>query len=148
VAATVTLATTTLLANIAASDGQVQLGSTSGVLPGVRLFIDGELMTVLSLGLGTSVNVQRGHGGTATAAHGSNQTVYIGRADQFYMNDPVGVPPTPELVSPWINTLANRIWLARGDEVGLGAGARWWQQVTTTYDVGALGVRTATQSPT
>lgn len=146
-AATTTLSTVTLLANISASDNQISVSSTSGLVPGVRFFIDGELLGYLSLGPSTLVNVKRGLDGTQTQPHGSNATVYIGRADQFFQSDPHGVPPNPEPVTPYINATGNRLWVAQGDEVGSGAGARWWQQVTTTYGAGALGVRSTTTAP-
>lgn len=151
-AATVTLSSTTLKTNCAASDTAVQLTSTTGVtvnnLTTLRFWVDRELMTVVSLGLGTWVNVLRGSDGSIASAHGSSATVYIGRADQFQSSDPVGTPPSPVLVSPWINVLTGTIWLAEGDESGPSAGARFWQIVTNVPGTGSLGVRTTTQTPT
>ena len=44
--ATVTLATTTLTGAVGPSNDTVVLASTAGVLPGLRLFIEGELFKV------------------------------------------------------------------------------------------------------
>lgn len=144
--ATVTLSTTTLLTSVSKTDTDVSLTSTVGVSPGLRLYIDQELLGVLSLGLGTSVNVQRGLDGTATTSHLSGATVTIGRGDQFYLQDPTGVPPTPVLVTPWINLVTGVSWTAQGDETGPNA-AQWWQPTVTTRSTGALGIRTVTTTP-
>jgi len=145
-AATVTLATTTLIADVSPGDTAVQVLSTSGILPGLRLCIDSELMTVVSLGVATSVNVLRGRDGTAAQFHDTPGLVTIGRGDQFYEQDPVGTPPAIVLVSPWINVRTGTQWTAQGDELGSGAG-RWWQATVTTHDIGPLGVRTLTVTP-
>jgi hypothetical protein len=147
VAATVTLSTTTLSAAVSASDGAFTLASTSGIVPGVRLFLDRELIAVVSLGLGTSVNVRRGQHGTAAQAHASGSTVTIGRADQFYESDPQGLPPDVVLVSPWINVLTGAQWTAQGDESGPGLKARYWQQTVVTPAIGDLGIRVTSSTP-
>jgi len=140
-AALATLATTTLSAGVDPNDNAVQLASTSGVLPGMRLYVDQELMGVLSLGLGTSVNVLRGVDGTATTRHASSRTVTMGQASQFYDRDPIGPPPAQVLVSPWINVLTGAQWTAEGDETGSDASGRWWAKTEHTHGVGAFGVR-------
>lgn len=147
-AATVTLTQTTLLAPCGANDTAVTLSSTSGVLPGVRLFMDRELLTVVNVGIGTTVNVLRGVDGTASAPHAGASVVTIGRGDQFYDSDPVGMPPASPAVSPWINIRTGVNWLAQGDEDGPGVNARFWQAIVNTPSAGALGVRATTQSPT
>jgi hypothetical protein len=152
-AATVTLASTTLTAKVCPNDASLPLASTAGIVPGLRLYLAdsvasrGELCAVVSLGLGTAVNVRRGVDGTASAAHAAGATVTIGRADQFYGSDPVGMPPVAVAVSPWINVLTGTQWLAQGDEVGAGTALRFWQQVTTTTTPGVLGARVTTQTP-
>jgi len=138
----VTLATTTLLVQAVVTDSAVQVASTAGITPGLRLYIDQELMAVVSLGIGTSVNVLRGVDGTATAAHASSATVTIGRADQFYTQDPIG-PPLIVEVTPWINVVTGTQWTPQGDTTGPNASAQWWAKMETTHAVGALGVRTA-----
>lgn len=147
-AATVTLATTTLTRAVSPSDSDVQLASLTGVVPGLRLYMDRELMTVLSLGIGTLVNVLRGKDGTITCGHSGGSTVTIGRGDQFYDFDPVGLPPNEVLVSPWINVRNGKWWTAEGDEVGPGLSARYWAETTATRSIGALGARLTTNAAT
>lgn len=140
--ALVTLTTTTLTTRVNAADSSVNLASTTGVLPGYRLYVDQELLGVLRLGLNTSVDVVRGVDGTAATAHASSQTVTIGQGDQFYLSDPVGPPPSEVLVTPWINVLTGAQWTAQGDETGPNVQARWWARTEHTHGTGALGVRT------
>lgn len=136
-----TLTTTTLVTPVSSSDTSIQLTSTSGIIPGLFLYCDMELMRVTGLGLGTWVNVRRGMDGTAGSAHASLQPVTIGRGDQFYRSNPVGAPPPSVLVSPWINVLTGEQWTPQGDETGPNA-ARWWARTEYTHGIGALGVRT------
>jgi len=146
--ATVTLSTTTLSAAVGPSDQQVKVASTSDVLPGLMLFIEGELMEVTSLGIDTWVNVLRGRDGTAGAAHDSDSTIYIGRADQFFRANPPGVPAEAIPVSPHINVVEGSIWFARGDTLPEGQSNRWWQKQSVSYTEGPLGVRVETLDPT
>lgn len=146
--ATVTLSTTTLSENVDAHAGRIKLDSTSGLVPGTRLFVEGELMSVISLPGSNNVNVRRGQDGTAGAAHSSAATVYIGSADQFYFSDPKGRPSEAVPVSPHINAKNGTIWWAQGDVLPTGESYRWWQVETTTYGFGPLGVRTRTSDPT
>lgn len=146
--ATVTLSSTTLVASVGASDQQIKVASTSGLIPGLRLFIDGELMEVVSLGIDPWVNVLRGRDGTPGLAHDSGIAIYVGRADQFYSFDPVGSPPNAIAVSPYINVTSNNIWFAQGDTLPGERARRWWQRQVTTYSTGALGVRVETRDPT
>ncbi len=141
-AALATLATTLLVNPVASSDSSVQLTSLDGVLPGLCLYADRELMIVVSLGLGTSVNVLRGQSGTASTPHASQSVVTIGRGDQFYDTNPAGLPVQPVLVSPWINVLSGEQWFYQGDETGANAGAAYWQRTLHTRGIGSLGVRT------
>ena len=146
--ATVTLSTTTLSRSVSVDDRDILLASLSGILPGMRLWVDRELMAVVDTTLpGGWSRVRRGVDGTASQAHSSSATVYIGRADQFYQDDPVGTPPAEVPVSPRINVITGDHWLAQGDEVGPGRDARYWQKVETTRSIGALGVRVSESSP-
>lgn len=148
-AATVTLSTTTFTQPVLLGDTQVLPASLTGVTPGVCFYIDRELMRVVDPTLpGGWVRVLRGQAGTGTTPHGTNVTVTLGRQDQFYDFDPIGMPPPSVPVQPWINLLTGAIWSPQGDEEGSGVNARYWRQITTTYGVGALGVRTATINPT
>ncbi len=96
--ATETLASTTLSASLGASGGRVSLASMAGILPGMRLYVEGELMAVILCN--GECSVTRGVDGTASVAHTSGATVYFGRADQFYQGPPMGAPPAAVLVSP------------------------------------------------
>jgi hypothetical protein len=145
--ATTTLSTTTLSAPVGSSDNQIKLASTSGIFTGYRLYLDGELVRVVSLGIDPWVNVTRGVDGTRGAAHPSGVTVYIGEAHQFYTKDPVGRPAEAIPVSPYINVVNGSVWFAQGDVLPIGQGTRWWQKETVTRSVGALGVRTTTLDP-
>lgn len=142
--ATVTLPTTTLAATVGASDVLVKLASTSGVYPGLCLFVDGELMLVQGLDVDPWVRVKRGVGAGQANGHVSLLTVYIGRPDQFYLIDPVGRPPAVIPVSPYINTRNGTVWFAQGDAFPPNIANRWWQKQTTTYGQTDFGVRTVT----
>lgn len=145
--ATVTLATATLTYGVGPDAGEVELSSVSGIDVGYRLWIDRELMKVKSIVTGTTrVKVIRGVDGTAATIHSSSSVVTIGRADQFYTSDPVGAPASVIAVSPYINALNGRIWYAQGDSLPDGLTYRWWQEVTQTYGIGPLGVRTQVAS--
>lgn len=143
--ATVTLATTALAADVNASDALWTLSSTSGITPGVQLFVGRELVAVDRLtGVGNQVIVRRAISGTPATAHSTADTIYIGRGDQFASVNPFGVPPNPIAVYPYINVTNGTLWTVQGDDVGAGTSARTWQQITTTQSIGALGVRVTT----
>ena len=151
--ATVTLATTSLALPLGEKDTLVHLVSGSGVVPGIRLYLDRELLTVVgpapaNASGAVSFVVLRGREGTQSKMHDSSTLVYIGRGDQFYEQDPEGSPLEAIPVSPWINVRNGRVWLAQGDDAPPGACYRWWQVQTVTYSVGSGGVRTMTLSPT
>lgn len=143
--ATTTLATTAFLSTVGASDTQVNLASTSGIVPGVFLYANREAFKVVALtGVGNYVAVLRGRDGTATQPHGTGETVYIARGDQLYQSDPMGLPPAAIPVNPYINVLTGALWTVQGDDVGPQANARSWQPITTTQSAGSLGVRVTT----
>lgn len=138
--ATVSLASTTFAATVEPGDTLIQVSSTSGITPGVRLYCDRELLGVERLtGIGTQVIVRRGLEGTSATRHATNTTVWIGRGDQFYGTDPVGLPPSVLLVYPYINVLTGVAWVAQGDEAGAQNAARIWAPITTTLIPGAFG---------
>lgn len=140
--ATVTLATTTFTGTVEPSDNIVNLSSTSGITPDVCLYVDRELIGVVRLtGIGNQAIVRRGIDGTIASRHATDAPVYIGRADQFYSSDPVGLPPNPPAVYPYINVLTGDLWVAQGDETGADVAGRIWAKITTTLDTGALGIR-------
>ena len=137
-AALATLSATILARECGVNDPAVLLASTTGIVPGTRLYVDKELMAVISLGLGTSVNVRRGDGGTATARHAPEALCVMGRADQFYEFDPPLSTANEPLVNPWINVVSGRVWLQQGEE--LGNNRQYWQEVTMAHRTGALGL--------
>ena len=149
--ATVTLSTTTLQYSVGKSDAQIKVASSTGLTADTRLYVDRELMSVVSVGLTagnyTQVNVRRGVDGTTASPHSSSATITIGRGDQFYDSDPAGAPNEAVLVSPYINVVDGTVWYAQGDTTGPEA-VRWWQKTTTTYGETSLGVRTSTTEPT
>jgi len=146
--ATVTLATTTLTLAVGASDGRMCFASTAGMTPGVRLFLDGEMVTVIRLDVDPWVLVSRGVDGTEGNPHSAGSTVYIGRADQFFQGPPIGTPPAAIPVSPYIDTLSGTVYFAQGDASSSGSANRWWQAQTTTRNDAVLGSRSSTQNPT
>ena len=142
--ATYTLATTTLVNQVGPSDSSVLVASVTGILAGMRLYVDTESMQVLSFGpVSGIVNVKRGVDGTSASTHSSSSTVWIATGDQLYTQNPVGAPPVAVLVLPWINVLTGEIWYPYGDEAATPS-LRWWQKETVTQGVGSLGVRTTT----
>lgn len=148
-AATVTLASTTLVNQVDPSATEVRLASAAGVLPGMNLWMGGELMQVQPQPAGSNpVKVSRGVGGTAALSQASGNTVYIGQPEQFYSSDPKGAPALSIAVSPWINALNGKVWFAQGDDTEGQQNARWWQEVTTVYGFTSLGVRTQDSAPT
>jgi hypothetical protein len=145
--ARVNLATTTLAATLDAKSQFVKLASTSGVRPGMCLFLDGELTKVISLDVDPWVRVLRGQDGSKAITHSSGVAVYAGDGGQFYQYDPVGRPPETFEVSPWINVQNGAVWFAQGDNDPVGLADRWWQLQTTSYDQGPLGIRVKTLNP-
>lgn len=139
--ATVSLSSTTFARTVERGDTSVLLASTSGVVPGVRLYADRELMAVVSLGLGNEVNVRRGSDGTSTDRHATTVTVWFGNPCHFYASDPYGLPNDPVSVYPYINVLNGNVWVPQGDETGSGVSGRSWQLVTNTQQFGAFGIR-------
>lgn len=143
--ATVTLATTTTTARIAPGDTLITLASLSGVTPGVGLFIDAELLVVASpVRPNGLVPVLRGREGSASGVHAAGATVTIGRLDQFYGTDPVGVPPLPPPVLPYINVVNGSVWQPVGDEAGPSQDGRSWQKQIAVITAGALGANVTT----
>lgn len=146
-----TLATTTFLTPVTATDTQVNLASTSGISPGVFLFANRELLKVVGLtGVGNYASVLRGQEGTATRAHGAGaETIYLAQGYQLFSSDPQGLPGANIFANPHINVLNGTVWVIQGDDEGPGMQGRTWQQVTTSQAIGATGQRvTTTTTPT
>lgn len=146
--ATTTLSTTTLSQNVSASAGAIKVASTSGIVPDLRLFVDGESMRVIGFGVDTTtdVKVRRGQDGTVARAHEKGDTVYLAQGHQLYTYDPQGAPPDVILVSPHINLQNGAVWFARGGPSS--SAKRWWQKQAPTVTTGPLGVQSVTFDPT
>jgi hypothetical protein len=145
---TTTLATTALSVGVNASDTRIKVDSTSGMNRDTRLYFPGELMQVIRLDVSPWVIVRRGVDGTTACPHSTAETIYIGRADQFYQGPPVGRPEGAVLVSPYIDVIGNKVYFAQGDTTPSGTAVRWWQEQTTTRVIGPLGSTTTTLNPT
>ena len=143
-----TLTSTTLANTINASEGRIKVASTAGMVPGMRLYVTGELMTVLRLEPDPWVSVQRGVDGSEAQAHAVGDTIYVGRADQMYSGPPVGRPDAAIEVSPYIDVINGAIYFAQGDTTPSASANRWWQIQTNTRTSGPLGVMTSTLDPT
>ena len=143
--ATVTLSSTVLELGADPLAPSIKPLSTDSILPGCVLFVAGELMRFIAYQPGGWIKVHRGVGGTASIKHSSQETIWIGRPDQMYDNDPVGRPADAIEVSPHINVKSGKVWFAQGDPEG--PGMRWWSEQSTTREAGALGVIQKSQSP-
>src|SRR5215203_5460540 len=104
-----TLTSTTLTRALDAGASVVYVASATNVLVGDLIVCGREAMRVDSL-VGLVVRVSRGYAGTPAESHASGATVYAGPSSAFYMRDPVGVPPSEVLVTPWINLATGVIW--------------------------------------
>ncbi len=102
------ISTTTLSSAITSDDQRVVTpASMTGIVLGDILFIGREAMQVQVLGT-TTVDVQRGIGGTRAANHIASDRVYHGPPNQFEQRDPRG-DETPD-DTPWINIMNASIW--------------------------------------
>lgn len=151
--ATVTLTSTTLAEGCDAATTRVKVASTSGIVPGLRLFVggsgnDGELMKVQRLDVDPWLIVARGVDGSRAQPHVSGDTAYVGRGDQFYCCPPMGRPDAAIPVSPYIDVVCGRIYFAQGDTQPSATANRWWQEQTNTRTLLPLGIRTVTPDPT
>jgi hypothetical protein len=147
--ATVTLTSTTLAEGVSNGDTRVRLTSVSGVTPGLRLYVGGfgapgELMRVDRLDVSPWVVVTRGVDGSRASTHSTGETVYIGRADQFYGVPPFGRPNGAVPVSPYIDAVAGKVYFAQGDTQPSATAVRWWQEQTTVRVPGPLGAPSST----
>ncbi len=123
-----TLRTTTLAAAVASINVTTfKLTSVTGVTAntiatGLACFVDKEYCPITSVD-GSYITVDRGQGGSAASTHATAITIYIGHPNQFYAYDPTGVPPSPPLVTPWINTVNGNVWTASGSSWILSGGS-------------------------
>ncbi len=110
------LSTTTFSQAVSANAGAVHLASGTGVTLGSVLWADREALIVTGTipGTSTTFQVQRGRLGSPASTHVSGATVYLGSSNDFYAEDPVGVPESPPVVTPWINTVTGTLWEVSG----------------------------------
>ncbi len=114
---------TTALSGAVTSNYQTTFGLSSltgitdaTVANGLGLFVDQEFCIITKVYTADSaVLVRRGEGGSASATHAAAATVYFGLIGDFYQTDPVGIPPSPPMVTPWINTVTGVIWTVSGN---------------------------------
>lgn len=125
------IVSTTLSANLGATDTTVSLTATTSVAAGQFAFVDRELMRVNSVDTTAgTMNVQRGQGGTAAAAHDNTERIFITAGGDYRTTDPdYGADCTRGVgqaaVSPWINTrngnisncLATGVWNATNTQL-------------------------------
>ncbi len=142
-----TLSTVTLAQEVDANALEVRLVSSEGLTPGLRLYFDRELMEITFLHDSGRVTVRRGSDATFGAAHASGIDGFVGRADQFFSSDPLGIPAQSVSVTPYINAISGTVWLNQGDDARV-IGDRWWQKVTPVYAIDALGIRRSASSVT
>lgn len=134
------LTTTTLSAAITSTTATtIPLTSTAGLtasycggnVNNCALWVDRELMSVISVPASGSVRVVRGFAGTTSALHKTSQTVVIAPNNAFSASDwdntgrapggPCTASNYPYL--PIINTTNGNIWLCYGN--GAGVAATW-----------------------
>lgn len=109
--------TTTLSADLPApvqgSPAQrISLTSGSTVAVGQDIYVDAELMTILSAtNTTTQWNVNRGQDGTAARAHASGAQAFTGPSSYFRNNNPVGPCVSTSLVArPYIRATEGNIY--------------------------------------
>lgn len=126
------LSTTTLSAAVAvpaqgAQANQVRLASVANVTATSFLWINTELMQVVSTPVtGQPLNVVRGVSGTMPGAHASAATVTIGPGDAFKSTEPPAGACTAsaQVYSPWINVQSGDVWVCRTTNVWNGTNIR------------------------
>ena len=120
-----TLTQTTTTAALTSSATVVQVTSTTGmqVNPNAgyntQIYVDRELMTVIGINQtstgtnGLALTVSRGQAGTRAVSHLSGATVYAGRPNWFYPNDPEGGSCVLAniIATPRINIITGNQWI-------------------------------------
>lgn len=148
--ATYNLNSTMLTNSIDASQNLIYVASTSSIQRGNYLvFADAtgrkECAKVVEVAPGTGqLRVARGQFETSGQPHPSTAVIFIATAaDQLFSVDPEKTDAPLALVEPWINLTNGKIWYLYGDVLD-GQQYRWWQERTTAYGIGPLGIRTQT----
>ena len=109
------ITTTTLSAAVTGDETRVVTpASMTGIVLGDWLFIGQEVMQVQVVGT-TTVDVQRGVGGTRASDHAAGDRIFHGPPGQFEARDPRDVDADAQVDTPWINVLNGTIWIVGGD---------------------------------
>lgn len=151
-----TLFGTTLSAAITNSQNSFSVASVAHIVPTTNtyntdLFVDAELMVVVSQPSGTTVNVLRGQGGTKATAHVASSVVIIGKPAWFYAFDPQGAcTAASTLVGPVVNYKNGQQWICSTKTLtwvpGFGNPGTSYAPIQQTADV-ATATATAITGP-
>lgn len=114
------LTTTTLDANLAATDDTMTVVSSTGFAVGRLVLIDFELVRITNLngdaGTSTLINIQRGVDGTVARAHDNAKRIIVARdATDFKQIDPNWSEDCTRgtgeaTVLPWVNSRIGLVW--------------------------------------
>ena len=143
------LTTTTLSANVAASDDSINVTSSTGFTVGQLIFTDWEVMRITNLngvaGTSTLIGVTRGVDGTAQRAHDNAERLLVTTNNtDFHNTDPdVGADCARGVgqaaISPWVNTRTGNIFMCGASG---GGGTAWtvtnvlpitWNSIPTSF---------------
>ena len=131
------LTDTTLSADVAAADDNINVTSSTGFTVGQLLFIDWEVMRITSLngvaGTSTFISVQRGVDGTQRRAHDNTEQVLVTTNNtDFHQIDPDWAQNCQRgagqaAIQPWVNTRTGSIWRCNPPAAGpaTGTGGTW-----------------------
>lgn len=114
--------TTTLAANMSATDTIATVTSATGFTVGNQMWIDFEQMSITAVS-GTAITVRRGVNGTAARAHDNTERIITGVAAHFHTNDPDDGADVVRGVgqgaySPWINVRTGVVWVPNPFQTG------------------------------
>lgn len=140
------LTTTTLNANLAATDDLMTVTSTTGFTVGQLAFIDAEVVRMTELiggaaGTATVVRITRGVDGTQARAHDNAERIIVTRDNtDFHNTDPdYGADCTrgtgQAAISPWVNTRTGVIFLCGASG---GGGTAWTATHTMPMTWGSI----------
>lgn len=114
------LTTTTLNANLSATDDTMTVTSSTGFVVGQLVLIDWEVVRIQNLngtaGTSTRISIQRGVDGTQARAHDNAKTVWVtAQNNDFKNNDPSWSEDCTRgsgeaAVLPWVNSRTGSIW--------------------------------------
>jgi len=128
---------TTLSGAITATATTITLASGTGFTAGNFVYVDNEVMRIVSVS-GANITVQRGQLGTVARAHANAEPVITGAAGHFQTTDPdYGATCTrgsgQAVFLPRINVLNGLVWQCGGEAENGRSGLAW--TATTTSPV-------------